>query len=82
MFNRNSKVRKKADLTRTKVGFYGCVGKVVRIGATGYFPINIRVHCPACGHFHIIRPFWRKTIDTLDKGVVPDLVLEAPSATV
>lgn len=67
---------------RTKVGFYGCVGRVARLEATDYFPTNIRIHCPACGHYHLVRPFWRLKKDALDKGVVPDLILEKPDAEV
>lgn len=70
---RHEKGRGKAPTT--KVGFYGCVGKVVRLEATDYFPTNIRIKCPGCGHTHLVRPFWRKRIEQLDEGMPPQMVL-------
>ena len=68
----------------TKVGFYGCMGGVVRLEGTDYFPTNIRIKCPACHHEHIVRPFWRKKMDELDAMIAPQMVLvrkeEVPSA--
>lgn len=59
---------------KTKVGFYGCSNRVVRLQATNDWPRKARVVCPACGHEHDVHPAWR-TPTRLDKGREPDLTL-------
>ena len=65
-------------ITRTvphpKVGFYGCNNRVVRLSAGSDGPVQmVKLDCPACGHHHKVRPFWRVWIEQLDadKKAIP-----------
>lgn len=50
--------------TAPRIGFYGCRGELVRVTLTPRperHPRAIDVPCcPACGHEHGAKPFWRK----------------------
>lgn len=64
-----------------KVGFYGCsmgrvasTGQVVRLMLSSEvpkgrrYPPILEVECPACGHTHTCRPFWRAYSPRVDDG--------------
>lgn len=70
-----------------KIGFYGCAGRVVRVGlaidpgAKGKPPAGVRVACPACGNDHTVAISWRQPVDA-DADREPDLVLDGDGAVV
>lgn len=59
-----------------KVGFYGCNrggGEVVRLMLSCQVPRGRRypqiltIACPACGHEHSVKPFWRAFMARVDE---------------
>lgn len=63
----------------TNIGFYGCRGRVVRLGFNGSprsRPRDVRLTCPGCGHEHTAKPFWRKSVPGFDDGKELTLVDE------
>ena len=59
-----------------KVGFFGCNrggGQVVRlmldcqIPKGRRYPLHLYLSCPACGHEHDVKPFWRAYNENIDR---------------
>lgn len=58
---------------KPRIGFFGCgsgAGQVIRMQRKDPCATKqmLTIDCPACGHGHTIRPYWRVYTPSIDDG--------------
>jgi ribosomal protein L44E len=58
---------------KPRIGFFGCgsgAGQVIRMQRKDPHTVKqqLTISCPACGHDHDVRPFWREYVPKVDDG--------------